>query len=72
MTERNSIDGEKNLPRVSTAPLWFGGLITLGYCIGIGILFRAKIATIDTLSLNNAGDFLAGLFAPLALSLIHI
>lgn len=66
MTMRPSPNSDDAGIKVGSIPLWVGVLLTVLYIAAFGFLYRGKIETIALLDLNNAGDFLAGLFAPLA------
>jgi len=57
---------DEEVKGVSTLPLWIGGLLTLVYLGIVFCFFREKVLSLRDRTLNEAGDFSAGLFAPLA------
>jgi hypothetical protein len=44
----------------------FAGITTFVYLAGVGVLVYAKMDTVGDMKLNEIGDFLAGVFGPIA------
>ncbi|NPC57844.1 hypothetical protein [Caenimonas soli] len=45
----------------------FGALVTIAYGVAVWVLLGQKLGDYESLSLNETGDFLAGVFGPLTL-----
>ncbi len=46
---------------------WIGAILTLGYLLFISWYAGDRLNTLDDVDLNNLGDFLAGVFGPIAI-----
>lgn len=58
---------DENYPQRSNYPLWVGFILTCIWFVGCGTYAARNFSSISELAANNLGDFLGGIFSPLAL-----